>query len=481
MEDFRGSGSPADMGLFEMPTGILVYKHTFGGATYVCAARAGDRGWTLISHLVETNANTTTVLQAALNAVDATLGNCVYIRRDIYTINNTLTAPNEYTGVVGESTSFLRNTVIRAGLDFPGATDMLIVSGSFFYMEHVCLDGRDNTVTRYLLVLNAADNQVISCFFNSGQYGIYPGMHTWIENNWIENCRSYGVHLDLGQFVWIVGNMFYNLSPCVGVWVRGGTGTGREAVWICFNRFYDEASSVRQDDTADALICVGNYHYSISSVCYYITGTVNYFEVIGDVCEGAGDTANFIYIEVGAVVNDGYVRLYRVANLTGAILVNNGIFNIRYATLTLPFVDGTASVTADGAPKGWRVAASAEFAITYGVMPPECRQTVQIKVWAVGLAAPGAGNQMLIDLVANGAQPDEVYTGEAIAVNSKESNETAFAVNDIVTWTFTPTDDADIGDLVAGDCLEIKMIYRAAVAPDIATNALLRCVEIQYI
>lgn len=70
---------------------------------------------------------------------------------------------------------------------------------------------------------------------------------------------------------------------------------------------------------------------------------------------------------------------------------------------------------------------------------------------------------------------------EAIAVTSKESNETNFTINDVISWTFTSADDADIDDLVAGDCIEVKMIYRAAGAPDSETDALLRCVEIRYV
>ena len=251
----------------------------------------------------------------------------------------------------------------------------------------------------------------------------------------------------------IVGNVCYH-NTRYGIYLRNGASDNVVSSNIC----YDEPVAVQSNglilnnDADDNLIMLN-----------WFTGHTN------------------MGIQILTADCDRNVVIHnRLGGNTNGPISDAGTGTI-FEMVTLPFVDGTASITANGAPKGWRVAAANEFAITYGVMPPECQQVMKIRVLAVGLAAPGAGNQMLIDLAANGAQPDEVYTGEAIAVNSKESNETAFAINDIVTWTFTPADDSDIGDLVAGDCLEIKMIYRAAVAPDIATNALLRCVDISYV
>lgn len=71
MQDFRGEGAPADIGAFTYPASVIVYQHTFGGVVYVVAARQGDRGWVLISHLQLSGANSTTVINAGLAALSA--------------------------------------------------------------------------------------------------------------------------------------------------------------------------------------------------------------------------------------------------------------------------------------------------------------------------------------------------------------------------------------------------------------------------
>ena len=71
LQDFRGQGAPADIGTFVMPCSVVIYQARFGGTTYVCAARQGERGWVLISYLPLTGANATTVINAALAALTA--------------------------------------------------------------------------------------------------------------------------------------------------------------------------------------------------------------------------------------------------------------------------------------------------------------------------------------------------------------------------------------------------------------------------
>ena len=304
---------------------------------------------------------------------------------------------------------------------------------------------QDSTVTANTVQGNHADGIVV--------YSATTMLNTVSANVCFNNSGS-GINVWTATYNTVVGNVCYHNGDA-GINLR----TNANYNVVTSNVCYDQPVAVQDQGIVTA--GAASYNLIMLNLC---TGNTSYG--IGIALWGGG-TGNI-------------VKHNRLGGNATAPIYDAGTGTV-FDVLTLPFVDGTASITADGAPKGWRVAAAAEFAITYGVMPPECQQVMKITVWAVGLAAPGAGNQMLIDLAANGAQPDEVYTGEAIAVNSKESNETAFDINDIVTWTFTPTDDAGIGHLVAGDCLEIKMIYRAAVAPDIATNALLRCVEIHYV
>lgn len=49
LQDFRQEGPPADIGTYQIPTGVMVFQHDFSGVTYYVALRSGDRGWILIS------------------------------------------------------------------------------------------------------------------------------------------------------------------------------------------------------------------------------------------------------------------------------------------------------------------------------------------------------------------------------------------------------------------------------------------------
>lgn len=138
-------------------------------------------------------------------------------------------------------------------------------------------------------------------------------------------------------------------------------------------------------------------------------------------------------------------------------------------------------IHADGSPKGWEIDLDAEWAIALGQLPLELQEVVRIKLWAVGLAAPGVGNKMRLEVLIDAGQSDEVFTAEVISVVDKPSNETNFAVNDVISWTLTSADDTDIGDLVGGDNTEVKAKHEAAGDGDIATDAVFRVVEIEYV
>jgi len=163
--------------------------------------------------------------------------------------------------------------------------------------------------------------------------------------------------------------------------------------------------------------------------------------------------------------------------------------NTALPTVVLPFVEGGDAggiqvaqfLHADASAKGWEIDLAAEWAIALGVMPPECQQSVRIKIYAVAIVAAGDANTMRISLLANAGLSGGAWADEAIIVNNKASNESAFAAGDILTWTFTATDDADIDDLLAGDEIEIKIKHAAANAGEIATDAVFRCATIEYV
>lgn len=387
------------------------------------------------------------------------------------------------------------------------------------------------------------DISVTNCYVTAttnggGLRAGYGAFNLTISGNTLYNTYYYSIFIQACHNVVIDGNSIY-LASGWSVGIIGVGGTGSTFITISDNTIYNSAQSdwngaIRLDGTDGTIydiVIEGNTIYDDrggAEVNYCYQGidlmagvhrvTINannisgmgQFGVYFEAASGGNDciiSNNTIFsTNIGVDLRDGddisildnrintatyginvgnaavtRARVYGNCLQGCGVCINDVGTGTILPTLTLAFVDGSFSVTVDGAPKGWLVGATADFAIAYGVMPSDCQQTLRMKVWAVGLAAPGANNQMLIDLAANGAQAHEVYTGETIAVNSKESNETDFSINDVISWTFTPADDADIGHLVAGDCLEIKLIYRAAGAPDAATNALFRCIEIQYV
>jgi len=236
--------------------------------------------------------------------------------------------------------------------------------------------------------------------------------------------------------------------------------------------------------------------------CILIDNSEGYINIIDNYMGRITDTTPFgVEIQVGDNCRiDGNMFFQCVtgifitaATVDNTKILNNAFYgcttcvsdlgtNTVFHTILVPFLEPIGTATWDVTPpSGIDVDAADEGAFTMGVIPPTCQQTMKIVVWAVGLTGPGAGNQMEMTFNMDAGQPDEAYNAEAIAVANKDSDQTDFAANDIVTWTFTPSDDSDIGDLIARDCFEIRAMFVAGGAPDIDTDALFRCAEIHYV
>lgn len=132
-------------------------------------------------------------------------------------------------------------------------------------------------------------------------------------------------------------------------------------------------------------------------------------------------------------------------------------------------------------PKGWEIDAANEWAIAVGQLPPECLQVIRIKVWGVALADPGPGNTMLLTLTGNAGASHEVYTTEAITVVNHPSVELDPSINDVIHWTITDDEDPDVDDIQGGDSFELRVDYNGAFPPHIATDAVIRTCEIDYL
>jgi len=144
LEDFRGQGPPGDIGTFQSPCSVLVYRYTFSGTTYICAARQGDRGWVLVDYgIVDV-----TVVQSAINAL---AGNgTVFFTKARYSIPSvlnvdvTVLAVPKYVTLEGESGA----TLVKAAGNFIviniTSTHLVTTPDLLVTIKNLIIDSVDN-------------------------------------------------------------------------------------------------------------------------------------------------------------------------------------------------------------------------------------------------------------------------------------------------------------------------------------------------
>jgi parallel beta-helix repeat protein len=160
--------------------------------------------------------------------------------------------------------------------------------------------------------------------------------------------------------------------------------------------------------------------------------------------------------------------------------IGAGVFLKGFPLSYLGLVGTATLVTAT--PTGVLVDAAGEGAVFTGWVPNNVKEVQRIRISAVALAAPGEGNAMCVAVAGNSGKPvgHEPYNSENISVANKLTSETNFAVNDAIEWIVTDTDDAHVDDIGNGETIEIIVSYNAASGANIATNALIRSVWIEY-
>ncbi len=360
----------------------------------------------------------------------------------------------------------------------------------------------DDMVTDGINLIHADYNTVIGNVAYSCRDGISLENADWniISSNSSHGNSEQGVDAGISDYNVIIGNNCkgnlsgikldsgsdYNIVS--GNRCQGNTGNGIDLFWevtdqygntLVGNSCIDNGSNGISLNRAHNTIIEGNTctgNDSANTGTYSGIWLYNSDDnlIKGNICRD-NDKYGIDINNAGCDTN--VVKDNRFANNTAGPFNDAGTGTI-LPTLILPFVDGTLSVTADAAPKGWSITLATNFALALGVMPPDCQQSVRIKVHAISLAAEADG--MRLQVTADACQPDEAWNAEDINI-TKTSTTLNFAANDGIIWTLTPADDADVGHLIAGDQIEIKAIYAAVAGADIATNALLRCVEIQYV
>lgn len=240
---------------------------------------------------------------------------------------------------------------------------------------------------------------------------------------------------------------------------------------------------------------VGNVLNGIDSVGIYCQGSYN----IIDDNQVKGWGGNYgMYFLTGATHN--MIGVNVLENWTQAIRFNAGADNNRltkpqkyttvaaaindmgtdneFPTISATFVDGTAYNSTAGMAQGWQIDAGGEWASTSITLPLEVGRVVRVNVFGVALVADA--NNMTLELEMYGATPNEPFTTETITMVTWNSTTVGFAPLDIIRWKAMSGDDADIGHLLGGDSLQIKVLHEAASGPACATAVILRDVTIEY-
>lgn len=364
----------------------------------------------------------------------------------------------------------------------------------------------------YGIEVNAAeDNQVIGNRIRKCWYGIHGQS--------LSNTKAY---------VMVVNN-YCAVSGVDGIFFV----TSGAHLTISGNQCFENGGDGIKAHTIDALICVGNdcsYNslngFEFTNAHYWnlidsniahknVRNGIFYDSCLSGTCSGnvlvendVGNTATYDGLQFtwsdDIIVDGNYIADndrfgINIAN-AGCDRIRIGISNILKNNTSGPIQDlgtntqlptiracfikelGTAAwIVAAAAPMGIDIDAADEGALAKIKLPPDLQQVVRIKVW--GIAQVAEADHMMLLVVAGAGGDNETWNAEAITPAAKIGDTVNFANLDVVQWTFTSADDADIGHLVAGDFLQWCCYYNAAAGVDCATDLLLagEGLEIQYV
>lgn len=300
-------------------------------------------------------------------------------------------------------------------------------------------------------VLFSGSSDINSCKFNdNGAYGLYYyASDGRIIGNEISGNVGYGARLRGAHRTSFIGN-------------RIGGNTGTSGVLA----------------TGNNLIITGNEFNGINVELYnlYIDSGVTSALITNNQFQGA-TTACIRNISTGATIkNNKYSTVTPLSDTgTGTIL----------ASKTFQFTEPIIGAIVVVSPTGVDVDAATEGALVWGQLPIDVQQVMRIRVWAVATGGPiGAGGQMHLAITFNAGAANATYNTatKSWTLADFDGTDTDYVTNDVVSWVIV---DANVGNelknLVAGDSFEFFALYNAGADPDGATDAVFRCIEIEYV
>lgn len=289
-----------------------------------------------------------------------------------------------------------------------------------------------------------------------GNYGRGIVLHTNtlsnnIENNIIENTYYVGIKIQ-GNLNNVVGNSISitREAGSHGIEINGG-----DQNQIDGNLINNIANSGVALTNADYNKITNNYIDTCSHSCIRIYSGSN----------------NKVYPNI--LRNPSVVYITDVGTNT---IYNSKIFQFTEA------INGAIVTTS---PTGVNVDAATEAALLWGQLPAEVQQVVRIKVWAVSEGTPiGAGGQMHLAATFNAGASNAAYNTatKSWVLANFDGEEADYVANDVVSWVIVEaTTGNELKNLRAGDSFEFFAQYNAGADPDGATDAVFRCIEVEYV
>lgn len=419
-------------------------------------------------------------------------------------VGHNVIVDSPYAGIVVKDASYTRvehNVVLTTQGSTPDAPppdgEAVLIHGNAYGVNHVTVS--NNTLrsnTYYGIVLYSSEAKPITdsqinhnIIRENGRNGIrIPGPGTLsrlqIIGNVITESTEDGMHIKEVTSSEISNNTFYN-NPT--------SGTAHNSLYLY--------SNVRDNLITNNIFYhstgIGQYH--IFSICYPSAGLHNSRNKISDNRFIKEDTtSSHVYLTL-AVENANHddneivdnffyksatpiciwqaklrytvVKRNRFVGYGTKAITDNGT-DTKYASFIIPFVESTGTIAVDG----WLIDAEAELVYSFFAIPKGVLQVVKITAYARSIVAEA--DHMRIEYNIYGGAENESATTHASFAADHNSSTSNFAADDIIIWEFT---ESGVLALSGGDSVYLRLLYEDAGNGDCATNASIRCVEIEYV
>lgn len=375
--------------------------------------------------------------------------------------------------------------------------------------------------------ISLADDSDCDMIYSESTTDVYI-VNGELDGNRGEQAAGDIIRLNNVWYAWII-RVTISYAYRDGIFLDGAAGVGAIQFIIQNSISYcnDGIRGGGTDDTVMGNIIIANYARGINwsavngvlcnNICHHHdngaginTSYSSAMTIVGNNCQAnqdgiqlAADSDDYVVCSNICKDNTRYGIYISAASCERNLVFNNKLLNNATAhfldngtgtilpTVILQFqhggsVEGTVSaaefISATASAKGWRVDGGVDWAVALGHLPNSVQQISKIKIWAIALGGPlGSPGQMHLEIVINAGADNLAFNTEPVALANFDSVTTDYIATDVVHWAADATDDADIGSMVGGMSIEVKVIYEAGSDPDGATNAVFRCVEIEYV